>query len=1161
MKKLNKSRLLNIFLILIFFTNLANASLVYASVTKSDPQKIFIGNVKELMTFAKNCSLDTYSQKKTFVLTQNIDLTEYDFTPIPTFGGIFDGDGHTIKGLNIAGTGSNLALFRYLQESGTIRNLNVIGDISPEGTGKKIGGIVGNNKGRILNCSFQGTVAGKESVGGIVGLNDSNGYISNCTSSAVITGEKSTGGISGNNHGIIIQCSNSGSINTLNKDTSQNLNDIKLSNITSSDEDVILHTDSGGIAGFSDGIVQSCENSGRIGYQHVGYNVGGIIGRQSGYVSNCKNLGEVLGRKDVGGVVGQMEPYLEIKFFEDILQKLDKELNSLTNLIDETLNDADGASQSTADRLSTLNSLTNKASKELHEVIHQTTNFTDETVNTINEISFRISIMLEEMESVVDDFNIASENMTSGLLEISNAFSDLKVSSTQLTAATKDLQSAFQDLSSSMMVMSQAMATIKMANEKLEKNLGNPEKVNQAKKDLNAGLNDFEKAADAITNAVKIIADTIGKFNDLGGIDWNQVSQELRSSSASFSENIGRGLKEIRTGLSAFPDVISDDVETIKRSFGFLSHSFSLLETSSLYLEQFASHCSDALSDIEKATEYSTTAMEKLSKASLLLSTSSDYMNSAIKKTEKILQDSNSKPDIKFPELGDKVNEPTDNFFAAFDEISKELDTLNSESSNSRTLIIKDIKEINNKISSVFKILIDARKRAMEGVDLYEDISQETFYSSLEDENSITKGLVIKSFNNANISGDINVGGVVGSMAIEYDFDPEGDIVEDKKTTMNFQYQTRGVLYKSINRGKVTAKKDYAGGVAGRMDIGLLSECENYGHVNSIDGDFVGGISGSSSSTIKNSYAKCMLSGKNYVGGITGQGKNVYNCYTMVKISDSKEYIGSISGDANGEFKNNYFVRNRWEGIDNISYAEKAIPQDYDAFIQSETLPEEFKKFILTFKAEDKIIKSLEFNYGDSLNTDELPTIPEKKGYYSSWPEYDYENLTFSETIEAIYSPLITTIAVEESSSEAQPLLLVEGVFGPESKVELKASDEKPPKHGEDEILIGNWTASLSGDFEESEVPFTLRYYYLNSKNNIKLLYLNENKWSNVDFTVDGSYLVFKTSSENTTFCILETPSNNLYIYISTGVFFTLIASLIFFKRKKRNKKKYSKKA
>ena len=60
-------------------------------------------------------------------------------------------------------------------------------------------------------------------------------------------------------------------------------------------ESVPAGTDIGGVAGFSNGIIQSCVNSGNIGYEHMAYNVGGIVGRQSGYSDDCNNIGTVRG--------------------------------------------------------------------------------------------------------------------------------------------------------------------------------------------------------------------------------------------------------------------------------------------------------------------------------------------------------------------------------------------------------------------------------------------------------------------------------------------------------------------------------------------------------------------------------------------------------------------------------------------------------------------------------------------------------------------------------------------------------------------------------------------------------------------------------------------------------------------------------------------------
>lgn len=96
------------------------------------------------------------------------------------------------------------------------------------------------------------------------------------------------------------------------------------------------HTDTGGIAGLSSGKFTTASNTGTIGYQHVGYNVGGVAGRVSqGYLQNCTNTGAVYGRKDVGGIVGQLEPFLEISYLTDNLTKLDEESDTLIDMHDQ----------------------------------------------------------------------------------------------------------------------------------------------------------------------------------------------------------------------------------------------------------------------------------------------------------------------------------------------------------------------------------------------------------------------------------------------------------------------------------------------------------------------------------------------------------------------------------------------------------------------------------------------------------------------------------------------------------------------------------------------------------------------------------------------------------------------------------------------------------
>lgn len=204
------------------------------------------------------------------------------------------------------------------------------------------------NYGSIENCKFSGNVIGDNEVGGIAGVNEETGEIRRCESNANVIGNHSAGGIVGNNHGILNNCSNSGSINTYSTEVTYDLDDITMDNLEqiNSTSNVTAHTDTGGIAGISDGKIYYCSNSGAIGYQHVGYNTGGIVGRlHQGYLQNCTNTGYVQGRKDVGGIVGQMEPFLEIQYLSDKLKELDTETDKFLDMLDATQKDVSNYSR------------------------------------------------------------------------------------------------------------------------------------------------------------------------------------------------------------------------------------------------------------------------------------------------------------------------------------------------------------------------------------------------------------------------------------------------------------------------------------------------------------------------------------------------------------------------------------------------------------------------------------------------------------------------------------------------------------------------------------------------------------------------------------------------------------------------------------------------
>ena len=121
---------------------------------------IHIKSAEDLRSLAHSCTLDSWSRGKTVVLDNDIELTDDDELPIPTFGGTFNGNGHTISGLSITQSVSPAGLFGVLQKDAVIKNLNVEGTVTPSGDSENIGGIVGENYiGTVAACYWENNLS------------------------------------------------------------------------------------------------------------------------------------------------------------------------------------------------------------------------------------------------------------------------------------------------------------------------------------------------------------------------------------------------------------------------------------------------------------------------------------------------------------------------------------------------------------------------------------------------------------------------------------------------------------------------------------------------------------------------------------------------------------------------------------------------------------------------------------------------------------------------------------------------------------------------------------------------------------------------------------------------------------------------------------------
>ena len=830
-------------------------------VTQADAagNTIHISSEAELRDLAASCALDTWSRDKNVVLDSDLTLADPSFLPIPTFGGSFDGQGHTIHNVSITDSLSPAGLFGVVQAGGSVRSLHVVGTVTPSGDGRSVGGIAGENNGAIEKCSFTGTVSGQVYVGGIAGHTGASGSILACETRGAVIGDSMTGGITGYNEGLLADCTNSACINVESTDPRLDLEDLDLTPDLSKLGQAnagASSADTGGIAGYSAGTLSDCVNHGAVGYQHIGYNTGGVVGRSCGQLLRCRNDGSIAGRKDVGGVVGQIEPYIQMDASPTYLSELNRQLYELKSLTDQAANDAqDGA------------------------------------------------------------------------------------------------------------------------------------------------------------------GDVSGRLNDMN-----------------------------------------------------------------------------------------------------------DY-------------------------LKDALSDPQDPL-AAITGFGSRLKDLNNSASGSVDTVADDLRDINSKFNEVSSTVLAAISAAGDPASVISDGSQGNI-------DKITLGKTSACTNSGAVSGDVNTGGIAGSIAIEYELDPEDDVRADLDGEYRRQYEYRAVVQQCANTGAVSAKRSNTGGIAGRMDLGLIISCESYGSVESDSGSCVGGIAGLTAATVRSSYAKCTLSGKKYVGGIVGSGvaersdgsaSTVTGCWSLVDITGCQQYEGAVSGADTGTFTDNYFVSDTLAGINRQSFAGRAEPVSFDTLAAAEGMPGGMTTFTLSFVSDGKVLTSRTFSYGASFDSSVYPPLPEKDGIYAHWDRTDLHGLHLDTVVTAIYDALLPTLSSEQTREDGRPIILAGGDFNDGDTMAATALTLTPEefhaadgsfadraanwfsylKEGQLPPLTVNrrvaeqWRVSLPDDGQETH---TLRYLPSQDASHLRLYVNDGGGWQAVSCDTVGSYLSFTAGGASPEFAVVTTAS------------------------------------
>ena len=149
-----------------------------------------------------------------YELLNDIDVSGNNWTPIPEWDTVFEGNGHVINGLTIRSSSPNIGFFSELGAGGNVRNVGLT-NVDVRG-GRRSGALVGRNFGRLAaSYVINGHVESAQRrqvafVGGLVGFNEFGGAVIACYADVSIRHTNDgggVGGLAGRNLGAVVHAS------------------------------------------------------------------------------------------------------------------------------------------------------------------------------------------------------------------------------------------------------------------------------------------------------------------------------------------------------------------------------------------------------------------------------------------------------------------------------------------------------------------------------------------------------------------------------------------------------------------------------------------------------------------------------------------------------------------------------------------------------------------------------------------------------------------------------------------------------------------------------------------------------------------------------------------------------------------------------------------
>lgn len=1043
---------------------------------------ITIASAEDLVLLADSGKTENFSTGKTFVMTEDIDLSEYENLFIPIMDGTFDGGGHTITGIRLQEEMSDYGFFRYVGPNGTVANLTVEATVTSGEDQENIGIIAGDNKGTIRGCTSRGTLNGQTNVGGIAGKNETTGTISRCGNEAEVDGKQATGGIIGYNEGTVSDCTNSGKVNTNQKVVKSTTNgegsiNISIPNAVTGMTADDRANDTGGIAGYSEGSITYCKNEATIGYERLGSATGGVVGRQKGSLAYSDNSGVVYGHKDVGGIVGVFVPYETGSYDRDYEQELKDELDNLSSLMDQLSDVGDGMGNHLSDNVDVLReqlkSLKNSVRIYFDDysdmasdgkdsidknvgAIRNTINGMNYSVNLVNlnnsitNISKYIQDMVEILKKLQDNFAGTTSELDETLEYYNTLVTDLQAEQQELQNKLDELQQNPPSEDAGIMDSSDGSDAVDESSDTDSSESGSKAEVPSAdqntvdlpdstenattqikedpKEDSSEPADSSKPAEDKNTDADSSDSSSEEKTEASTG-KMVAVAYTVVTSPTTPSDDSGDSgsssvpVTPMTPATPNIPGLSDEQKQALMQALQALAEKSALIQTEMQNVAQILGNITTdsnkMIGDIKSIT---------------------NNMNSLSHDLGKVMDDFEDEFDTMTNDLRQKSDRVYDTFKATGDQLDSDWDQM----SDCLDRVKSQFDNIRGTISDAF----DELKDRIEDGSVYVDISE------LAD--SMTgDGKVIGCDNSGEIYADSQGGGIIGSISMEtvknagkkildLGFGDNDDDDEDEDDDSNsITRHVMAAVFMSVNTGSVTVKGSYAGGVVGRAEYGLINSCENYGDILADGGNYAGGIAGRSDLLIKDCYTLSGVSGDGYVGGVAGRAEDVTGCYVCSYL-DLDSYVqstGAVAGKAKGTISDNYFVDNGYGAVDGVTKEAEAVPMDYASLLDLKTMPENFQKFTIRFMDGDDVIWQNTYAYGDVLTEDEYPKLPDAGDGYVYWEKKDVSPIHRNITVHAVYRAYMPSLGSAQDGSDP---VLFGGNFYPDTTLTVRdATDEE----------------------------------------------------------------------------------------------------------------------